>query len=172
MSGSARLLSTFAGLILLSGVAPAHALQQDVTCVGTATVSISPGLTLWPQTVHVQTNVIYSPCVSSDPTLTSGQSGSSFDVPNASCLTFPVASSGAFPISWNNGDSSTFTHNDLSTVVAGQTVLTRIGTITDGEFAGDTAVRVITYPALNPVECLTTGVSSQIGPVVLTLTAP
>ncbi|HEX6899078.1 MAG TPA: hypothetical protein VF789_05165 [Thermoanaerobaculia bacterium] len=87
-------------------------------------------------------------------------------------MTFPVASSGAFNISWNNDDSSTFTYNDLSTVVAGQTVLTRIGAITDGQFQGDTAVRVVTYPALDPLQCLTTGVSSQIGTVVLTITAP
>ncbi len=172
MSVSANLLSTLAGLILLSGVAPAYALQQDVTCAGTTTISISPGLTFTPQTVHVEQQVIYSPCVSSDTTLTSGQNEASFDVPNASCLTFPVAFSGVFDIFWNNGNSSTFTHNELVTVVAGQSVLTRIGTITDGQFEGDTAIRVITYPALDAFKCLTTGVTSQIGPVVLTLTAP
>ena len=49
---------------------------------------------------------------------------------------------------------------------------TRIGTITDGQFEGDTAVRVVTYPALDAFQCLTTGVSSQIGAVVLAITAP
>jgi hypothetical protein len=164
------MLATTTALMLISG-APAHAAQQDVTCAGTATVTISPGLTYTPQTVHYTTNLIYSPCVSSDPTLTASSSGSTVDFPGASCLMYPFAGSGSFTLSWNNGNTSTFAYNATTTIVAGQVVLTRTGTITAGEFQGDTAIRVVTYPALNPLDCLTTGVTSQIGVVALSITS-
>lgn len=46
--------------------------HENPTCAGTATISYSPGLTYTSQTVTYSTNVIYSPCTSSDPTLTAG----------------------------------------------------------------------------------------------------
>ncbi|HEU5473806.1 MAG TPA: hypothetical protein VFV67_24440 [Actinophytocola sp.] len=84
----------------------------------------------------------------------------------------PFAFSGTSVISWNNGNTSTFSFNDTVTNIGGNIVATRTGTITAGQFQGDTAVRVMTFPAINPLDCLTTGLTSQFGVVVLTLTSP
>ncbi|RZU49458.1 hypothetical protein EV385_1208 [Krasilnikovia cinnamomea] len=158
--------------ITMVTASPASAVQQDVTCVGTATETFTPGLTYTPQTITYTTNLIYSPCTSSDATLTSAVSGSTSTVPNSSCNMLPFAGSGSFVLTWNNGNTSTFTFNAVSTIVAGQVVLTRTGTITAGQFQGDTAIRVVTYPTVNPLDCLTTGVTSQFGAVTLSITAP
>ncbi|MFI9010007.1 hypothetical protein ACIGNX_22520 [Actinosynnema sp. NPDC053489] len=142
--------------LVLLGAAPVGAVQQDVTCAGTATTT---------------TNLIYSPCVSSDPTLTAATSGSTFTGPG-SCLTLPGFSSGTSVLTWNNGNTSTFAFNATTAIVGGNVVITRTGTITAGRFAGDTAIRVVTYPAPNPLGCLTTGVTSRTGVVTLTITSP
>ncbi|MGW4109722.1 hypothetical protein ACWEFJ_02460 [Actinosynnema sp. NPDC004786] len=169
--GAAVLALVITTPLMLFGAAPAGAVQQDVTCVGTATETISPGLKYATQNVTVTTNLIYSPCVSSDPTVTAAVSGSTFTAPG-SCLMLPDASSGTFVLNWNNGNTSTFAFNATTAIVGGNIVITRIGTITAGQFAGDTAIRVVTYPALNPLDCLTTGVTSQTGVVTLTITSP
>jgi len=156
--------------LVLAGGAPANAVQLEVTCVGTSSGTMTPGLTYTPQTVQISTNLIYSPCVSTDPTLTAATSGSVSSFVGASCLMLPFVGSGSFTLFWNNGNTSTFTFNAASAIVGGLIVLTRTGTITAGQFQGATAIRTVTYPPLNPLECRTTGVTSNIGVIALSVT--
>jgi hypothetical protein len=161
------------GLGAMAGfaVTPAHAAGlTDVTCAGTESGVISPGLLLTPRTVTVTSTKIFSPCVSTDPSLTAGLSSSTV-TGIRSCLNLDSAHSGVAELVWNNGQASTFAYNATASNPAGQAVVTFTGTITFGEFTGDTAVMVITSATLNVLACLAPpGVTSTSGIVTLDIT--
>ena len=60
----------------------------------------------------------------------------------------------------------TFTDVDIS----GTEQVTGVGTVTSGEFTGGTITIVWLYPVLNPLLCLTSGVTSESGTVTLQIT--
>lgn len=153
-----------------AGTAAADAL--DVTCVGTQTVTYTPGLTLQPVSQSIDINYIFAPCVSATvPELTSGlASGSMTRV--VSCLALAEPGSAASTFVWNTGQSSVFSYNRTVTIVAGTSVVTLTGAITSGLFAGDTAIVVIAGPAINLLDCLQPpGVTSRSSVVTVTITS-
>lgn len=150
----------------------AHAAAADLVCSGTETDTYSPGLRLTPQTETITVDAIYTSCTStSDHTIASGQNHRSPTIPAYSCLSLLQSASGTLTFQWNNGHTSTFSYNRTATNSAGVYVVTQTGTITEGEFAGDTAVQTITGPVVNPLQCLAPpGITSQTGVDVLTIT--
>lgn len=125
----------------------------DVSCVTTGTATYTPGLLLTPQTVTVDAGYTLAPCVSGDPTLTSGtvdEGGTG----TRSCLDLAASRSGTSTIHWNNGQTSTFRYDLVVNNVAGQLVLVATGTVTAGLFAGSAVVRQSTQPAVNVLDCL------------------
>jgi hypothetical protein len=126
------------------------------------TNTYSPGILLTARTVTIHRNLILGPCVSlEDATLTSGTSTGNTSR-EVSCLGVVEPQSGTNTINWNNGQSSTFTYNQVVNDLLGQTTLTATGTITAGEFAGHTAIRQATGPSINLLDCLSEpGITSR-----------
>jgi hypothetical protein len=125
-----------------------------LTCVATTTTTYSPGVLLTPRSVTIGNNTILAPCVSlDDPTLTSGTSVTEV-VRTRSCLDPLASGSAAVTYHWNNGQSSTFTFNEVSSTTGALVTVVATGTITAGQFAGRTAVRQVTGPSLNLLDCL------------------
>ncbi|MBB5867481.1 hypothetical protein F4553_000860 [Allocatelliglobosispora scoriae] len=117
-------------------VAPADAAGVDLICGGTNTATFTPGLTLTAQTVHIDAVGTLTSCVSSDAAITSGTYTASGNG-TLSCLTGGHA--GQFTISWNTGAYSTIAFtNSVAVRPLGEVVVLATGTVTSGEFAGDT----------------------------------
>lgn len=158
------------GIDFSMGGKPAHADIVDLTCpVGGETATYSPGLTNTPQQVKVTVDGAHTTCVSlSDPTIKSANYRYILQR-DISCLTSAL---GPYDVTYNfsNGKSSTV-HFVSSEQVRGEgeLVITSIGTVTSGEFAGDMVTRTVTETTLSPEQCLTPqGVTSVTGVTTLT----
>jgi len=158
---------TVAGVGIAAGPA-AHALSST-TCTGTSRITYTPGLTNTPQTVQYDETDTFSTCLSSDPTLASGQFSVTVDLPGASCLALPsLTPNTPYPITWNNGNTSLVDLSFTDVIAEGIEQVTGTGPVTSGEFQGATATIVWLYTVPDPLQCLTSqGVTSQTG----TLTA-
>jgi hypothetical protein len=89
-----------------------------------------------------------------------------------SCLSIGQTGSSIRVITWNTGQTSSFSYNAMSSIVNGNTVVTLTGAITAGLFAGDAAEEVIVSPALNLLGCLTPpGITSLFSATTLTITS-
>jgi hypothetical protein len=161
------------GLGALAGIAatPAHAAgSTDVTCTGTESDVFSPGLLLSPREVTVTVSQILGPCESTDPTVTAGLDGGSYQEVG-SCINIDSAHSGTLELYWSNDQYSTFNYNVTTSTLLGQTVASFSGAISAGEFAGDTADMTVITGTLNVLNCLAPpGVTSTSGAVTLELT--
>jgi hypothetical protein len=161
---AAAVLAVLAVAALGPARAASAALGDSVLCAGTNADTFTPGITDQPQLVQAQWHDTYSGCVSSDKTLTAGSDAASAQE-TISCLTLPTISPFVLVVTWDNGQSSTITltlNPDIN--AAGQTVNTGVGTVTAGEFTGDTATAQFVDAQLNPAQCLTQqGVTSQSG---------
>src|SRR5438132_1684097 len=96
-------------LMLPAAAVTAQAGLLDVTCEGTQTVTYSPGLLVVPgqQTIHTETS--YAPCVSvSKPAVHSGEAVGNTTA-NISCETLLQGGRATRTITWNTGQTSTFT---------------------------------------------------------------
>ncbi|WP_026422287.1 hypothetical protein [Actinokineospora inagensis] len=170
-----RRAGAVAPLIALFALLPApaaHAAVGSVTCTGSSHVTFSPGLTLTPQTITVQETDTIPSCTSTDATLTSVTTGGtySYSVPNAACnyLELNPAGGGTFTIHWNNGQTSTVTGlaSEL-TSTGGLVQNTATGTVTAGEFTGASASIAWIYLLVNPLQCLSPGLTSQDGTILV-----
>ncbi|RLU78112.1 hypothetical protein CTZ27_37960 [Streptomyces griseocarneus] len=164
-----RIFALFATLAVMAsmalGVAPtASATVSGVTCVvGTTHVTYSPGLQNKPRSVHFTENDRYTGCTSSDATIKTGETFSSFTTV-LSCTQLLHTGTAPNPITWNNGQTSNLLLNFAATFVSGQVILTGTGTVTDGEFKGDSAKVVLTYAQPNALQCDSQqGLTSQSG---------
>lgn len=159
-------------LAVFSAAAPgAHALTL-LTCGGSSTTTYSPGLTDTPGPVTINGNTIYGPCLNAtDPLeLRTGQSTQSALNPTASCTGLLTGRSGTRSIAWGNGQSSTYSYNQNTTTLAGgAVVIAQQGTITSGEFTGDSVLIEATLASGALADCSTTGVTSTNGAVELTI---
>ncbi|MFI6510958.1 hypothetical protein ACIBCT_25410 [Streptosporangium sp. NPDC050855] len=150
--------------------APASAAVLDVTCTGLQTTTYTPGVTLTPQTVQVNLDRNFGPCVSlSQPAVLSGTSNV---VGNAtlSCLDLLSPGDGTRTITWNTGQTSTYTYTRQIINLVGQTVRTETGSITSGLFAGKTVVQTTTLATVQITDCLGEGVTGNSGPMTLNIT--
>lgn len=161
-------------ILVIAPSNPARAAQVDATCTGTQHAHFSPGLRLEPRDVKVTVKTIYKPCKSlSVPALTSAMQNSSFVVTDASCLNLFDPGSGTKIINWNTGQTSTFSFNRIGSNVGGSTIVTETGLITEGLFAGDNAVEVITGPTLDSLDCLSEpGITDRFNILKLDITSP
>jgi len=111
-------------------------------------------------------------CISTDPTITGTiMHPYSYPVTGAACNDVLVMP-GPMGVRWNNGQhsfASSLTFELTST--AGIVQETGTGTITSGEFTGDTAVFTWVYPLVNPLLCLVPGgVTGQNGTLIIQIT--
>ena len=158
-------------VVVLAGVAQA---VSSTTCVGSSSITYSPGLTLTPRTVQYTESDAFSNCVSTDPALGSGTSTSSTVFAGATCLAPPgVFGDSAYTISWNNGQHSVVDLTFTDVIAGGTEQVTGIGTVISGEVQGSNATIVWLYPVLNPLQCATSqGLTNQSGPFTAQITAP
>jgi hypothetical protein len=170
------------GLVLVATVlavagtsmsAPASAAGVDVTCVGTQTVTYQPGLLLTPQTVDVTVIGILSPCESSDSKIKSGIYLQHVTA-TLSCDTLLAGLAATRVFQWSNGQTSSFSYNRVVNNALGQTTVTFHGTITSGEFSGDTGVQQVVFVTPNALQCLAPpGLTTNgPGPTILSITRP
>jgi hypothetical protein len=163
-------LGAIGGLISAS---PAQAGLLDATCTGTQTATYSPGLLLTPQFVFITASTSYTPCASvSDPAITSAHFGPSTFPTTMSCLDLLSTRSGSTTITWNTGETTTFSYTVTRTNSAGQYVSTYLGTVTAGKFLGDTVSQTFAGVTPNLIGCLAPpGVTSESGAAVLEVTS-
>lgn len=132
----------------------AGAATGGVTCLGTQHVHETPGLLLLtPRVTTLTVNEIFAPCLSGTHPGITAQSHSSFKTRPITCLAVLSPNSFSKVINWSTGATSTFAFNQVATTVGGNTVVTLTGVITQGLFAGSTAIETISGPA-DTLECL------------------
>lgn len=158
---------------IFSAAAPGAHAATLFTCGGSGVATYSPGITNTPRTVSYSNHWVLGPCLNvlNPLELRSGQSTVSATIPGASCLDLAHGLSGTRTISWGTGTSSTYSYNKNSSEVAGVgTVVVEQGTITSGDFAGDSILVEQVLAAGQFLNCATTGVTSADGPVEVTIT--
>lgn len=146
-----------------------------VTCTGQENVSWSPALTNTPRdtmvTINGRLGALGSPgaCVSVGAGVDSAQYQEIFTFPNDSCTTAGLAVPGSRLITWDDGETSTFTFSATIVNGIGSEVVTLTGTISEGRFAGTPAVETVQVPQLNPLLCAGPGATSVTGQAELEL---
>ncbi|MFD9823564.1 hypothetical protein [Streptomyces violascens] len=119
-----------------------HAAGVDAQCTGTQHITYSPGLRLLNQTVTTTGSTTYN-CTGQ---VTSGHT--SFTATDSrSCLS-AVGGDFTTTITWNDESTSTITGTATVATVAGNTVVTRTGTVTAGRFQGAQVLEVATGPTI------------------------
>jgi hypothetical protein len=172
-----KIITTLPLIILAAAAAvalpavPAHALSST-TCAGSSVITYTPGLTNTAQTVTYTETDTFSPCTSTDSTLTSGTSAVTIALPGASCLAAPsLTPDTSYIISWNNDNTSTISLSFTDVIAEGIEQVTGTGAITSGEFAGGNATIVWVYTVPDPLQCATSqGVTTQTGTIVAQIT--
>jgi hypothetical protein len=155
----------------------ADAVGLDLTCTppSSASLRFDPPVTSSPQPSKLTVSRQYGPCVSAThPDITSGTSNASATHPNGSCLSLLAANSITIPVTWNNGQTSTLSGNNVSNLSGVTLTVVTTGTVTAGVFAGATFVHTIVYPSQDILLCnvgLGT-LSSLYGQVVLEIVTP
>lgn len=71
------------------------------------------------------------------------------------CVTGRGGRTGVDTITWNNGRTSTYEYVRTSTVVEGQRIARQVGSVINGEFAGDAIVAAFVGLAPDLLNCLT-----------------
>lgn len=143
---------------------PASASVVEIVCAGSQTVTYAPGLTLTPTDQAISVTTDYSACLStSQPDITSGQSFVATNVPGRTCLSPLDTDTITVGITWNTGQSSTFTATRTVTDLAATILVTYTGTIVSGVFAGGLFVQVIEYPNILSITCAITPLTSRTG---------
>lgn len=166
--GGLGVLSLMAAMIWAGAVptGPAHGAVIEVLCpLGSQTVTYNPGLTNTPSQVTVTWDLRLDSCVSlTHPAVTSG-GGSGNVVRTGSCSEIVGSSTGSQVITWNTGQTSTFSFTRTYSSVNGEAVLLLTGTITSGLFYGASAVLTIVDATLDLAACNTTTGLTQINGV-------
>lgn len=172
---AAVLASVTTCVMAAAGAADAAASDQDdvalVVCTGTATQNYSPPLSTTNRSTHITSTHTYPSCLDArlDPQLPAVTSaGTALDyTTDANCLVAPPVTHPPLDIVWSNGQHSYATVTTVVTRSTGSTIVTSIGTVGSGLFAGHVIHEVVVYPSLDVVGCLTTGVTSVSGVTTL-----
>lgn len=170
-AGPAAALLLATALATLLPAQAAHAALGTLTCTGTSHLAYSPGLTYTPQTVTLTETDTYTSCASSDPTITSGYISGSFPETGLSCVNLTAAPD-RYRVNWNNGQTSRVSFTEAeATITDGIQQYIGTGTVTSGEFTGDTAVFTWAYLVPSPLDCLAPGgLTTQDGTVIADIT--
>lgn len=164
-----RRLASFAGVLGLAlGSAvlavPAYASITTISCTGWTHATYTPGLTNTAKSTAVvvdgDLNVIdeHSPtgsCLAVGSTATAGERDVTAQL-NVGCTQL-IVETGVETINWNDGQSTAFTFSANVTRGLSNTVILETGTVTAGEFAGDSAVETFTAPNIAFAGCGTPG---------------
>ncbi|MGW0615527.1 hypothetical protein [Streptomyces sp. NPDC002788] len=142
----------------------------QVTCLVNATITFTPGLTLYPTPQHIQFDVHYSGCTSATGSpVTGGAHSGSFDGLRG-CLYDPAPTGMTFDVDWDEGPDSHVVGLAKGEDLGGQSVHTITGAVTGGQFMGSSFEEVINQNSLDLRQCATTGVKSQSGTGFVTIT--
>jgi hypothetical protein len=157
---------------LLAGTlaSPAQAAAGDLTCTADQRTTYSPGVTFVPSQQNIHVTGTFPVCASvSNPEITSGSIDFSFQG-TKSCLALDRTIKGTSGILWNTGETTTYTYTSTTATIAGQIVVTIVGTVIAGAFQGNTITVVTVSPATNLLNCLAPpGITSRIGVGILTI---
>ncbi|KAG0204255.1 hypothetical protein BGX28_003750 [Mortierella sp. GBA30] len=168
-----KVILVMALIVGFCSIVPIRAALVDVVCTGTETATYTPGLTLEllsnPQPIQVDVIGILDHCISSDGDIKSGTYHESFNA-TVSCLSLLDPRPGTRVFRWSNGKTSTFPFNRALNDVGSETTVTFTGSITDGEFAGDTALEQVVLLSLNTLQCLSPCGITKLGPGTIALT--
>ncbi|MFY1831254.1 hypothetical protein ACN47A_35400 [Myxococcus fulvus] len=141
--------------------------------VGSAAIQYSPPLKNVEQDVTVVTTTVYSNCISLlGGTVTSGTNTIRSFRPGFSCMDLLSIGSSTSVITWNTGETSTLIQTRVSSQINGNlAILTNVGTVESGKFAGATVTRTTTYLSTDLAACDSAeGLSRLSGPATLSLT--
>lgn len=154
------------GLALGSAMAatPAYASTGSIICTGWTYTTYAPGLTNTAKSTTVvddgNLNVIgpHSPtgsCLALGSSASAGQRDVTAQL-DLGCTQL-IVESGVETINWNDGQSTSFTFSANVTRGLSNTVILETGTVTSGEFTGDSVVETFTAPNTALTDCGTTG---------------
>ncbi|MEU4446480.1 hypothetical protein AB0K14_34525 [Actinosynnema sp. NPDC050801] len=171
----AVLITVASMTVVVPGNAGADGL--DLTCKppSSAGLTFDPPATNTPQTETLTVSRRYGPCVSpTHPDITSGVSDATGTFPGATCLSLFGANSITIQITWNTGQTSTLSGNNVSSMAGATLTVVTTGTVTAGVFAGGTFVHTVVYPSPDILLCnLGLGtLSSLYGQIVLEILTP
>ncbi|NUT49795.1 MAG: hypothetical protein HOV94_21165 [Saccharothrix sp.] len=172
----AAVLMTFASALLVTS-GTAAAAGADITCTPPSSASLlfDPPATNYPQNMTLTVSRQYGPCVSATrPDITSGHSAATGAVTGQTCLSLLGANALTIAITWNTGETSVLSGNNVSSLSGATLTVVTTGTVTSGVFAGATFVHTIVYPSTNILLCnLGLGTLSGLyGQVVLEIITP
>ena len=182
----ARTLAAASGVALCAVLAPATtssastaAAGQETSaadllvCTGTHTLGYSPGLILTPRPTVTTGEREYTGCLApTEPTITSGTYDFVTAPADRSCLTALSTDAGSSVIEWGDGRTSTlsWTEDDILVEnILGQQIVTVVGTVSAGVFAGHAYENVTVSLSLDLLACVGTGITSSSGTAVLTI---
>ncbi|RAS67260.1 hypothetical protein C8D87_103599 [Lentzea atacamensis] len=126
-----------------------------VVCTTTSDWAYSPGVVLVPRPLRTTVKDEYTSCTGvAGAVAVTGSSEFTVDR-SAGCVEPLAAVPETRVITWADGTTSTFSYTVTVTSVPGADVITKIGTITGGVFAGRSAQAVQAAPATDLLRCLT-----------------
>jgi hypothetical protein len=177
-----RITGTLAAILIAIVFLPfatpvSAATGSDLTCTppSSASLTFDPPLSNSPQAVRNTVARQYGPCVApTHPDITAGTSNASAVFPNGTCQSLLGSNPITLTITWNTGQTTTLSGNNVSSMVGVNLVSTTTGTVTAGVFAGDTFVHNVVYTGQDVLLCnLGLGtVSSLYGQITLEIIAP
>lgn len=177
LSRTRRLVASsavFALAVMLLPAASALATTDSLVCNGSNTVTYTPPLTNQPQDVSIHTDIDWNLCVSpSQPGLTSGGVTGAFPLSDWSCVTLLEPAVETLTVTWNTGQTSTYTSTYNSNVIGAVHTVTSVGVVVDGLFEDHTITTNYTGPALDILTCTAgLGTVSKIEQVATLAIAP
>lgn len=157
MTKSARLTCVLAAA-LVPLVAPGTSASADepaaVVCTTASEWSYSPGVVLLPRPLRTTVKDTYTACTGVGGAVTASGASEFVVDRSAGCLEPLAAVPETRVITWADGSTSTFSYTVTVTSAPGADVITKIGTITAGVFAGRSAQAVQAAPTTDLLLCL------------------
>ncbi|MEV6236660.1 hypothetical protein [Lentzea sp. NPDC051838] len=158
MTTSGRVICVLAAA-LVPAVAPGTSASAStpaaVVCTTASEWSYSPGVVLLPRSLRTTVKDTYNSCTGIGGAVTATGTSEFVVDRSAGCLEPLAAVPETRVITWADGSTSTFSYTVTVTSAPGADVITKIGTITDGVFAGRSAQAVQAAPTTDLLLCLT-----------------
>ncbi|MFJ8961858.1 hypothetical protein ACIRG5_20960 [Lentzea sp. NPDC102401] len=154
---SHRVLGVVAAALVPLAVPGASALADApaaVVCTTSSDWSYSPGVVLTPRPLRTTVKDEYTSCTGAGGAVAATGSSEFVVDRSAGCLEPLAAVPETRVITWADGTTSTFSYTVTVTSAPGADVITKIGTITGGVFAGRSAQAVQAAPTTDLLLCL------------------
>lgn len=133
-----------------------------VVCTTSSQWSYSPGVVLAPRPLRTTVRDEYASCTGLGGTAAATGTSEFVVDRSAGCLEPLAAVPETRVITWGDGSTSTFTYTVTVTSAPGADVITKIGAITGGVFAGRSAQAVQAAPTTDLLLCLSdAGITQQ-----------